>query len=128
MDAASMLTTTAVVVPKLGGPDVLEVRPWAVAIPGPDDVRVAVEAAAMSFADLLVMQGVHPERRKPPFVPGWDVVGKSKRLDPLSRPSRLATVWRDCRSLVAGPDTPLCEATGLCRFPTRSMLRRLSVW
>jgi NADPH2:quinone reductase len=37
---------------------------------------VQAEAAGISFADLLVMQGVHPERRKPPFVPGWDVVGE----------------------------------------------------
>ena len=54
----------------------LRVRSWWVRAPGPDEVRVRVEAAGLSFADLLVMQGVHPERRKPPFVPGWDVVGE----------------------------------------------------
>jgi NADPH2:quinone reductase len=34
-----------------------------------------VEAAGISFADLLICQGLHPERRRTPHVPGWDVVG-----------------------------------------------------
>jgi len=76
MQTVEPITSTAVVVPRLGGPEVLEVRPWEVSAPGPDEVRVRVDAAGISFADLLVMQGVHPERRKPPFVPGWDVVGE----------------------------------------------------
>ncbi len=70
------------VVPILGGPDVLEVQPWEVAAPGPDEVRVRVEAAGISYADLLVMQGVHPERRRPPFVPGWDIVGEVEAVGP----------------------------------------------
>jgi NADPH2:quinone reductase len=41
---------------------------------------VRVEAAGISFADLLECRGLHPERyypkrRRTPFVPGWDVVG-----------------------------------------------------
>jgi len=36
---------------------------------------VRVEATGISFADLLVCQGLHPERRPTPHVPGWDVVG-----------------------------------------------------
>lgn len=76
MSAPTPITTTGVIVPRLGGPDVLTVGPWDVPDPAPDEVRVRVEAAGISFADLLVMQGVHPERRKPPFVPGWDVVGE----------------------------------------------------
>ena len=34
-----------------------------------------MRAAGISCADLLMCQGRHPERRKPPFVRGWDVVG-----------------------------------------------------
>jgi NADPH2:quinone reductase len=37
---------------------------------------VRVEAAGISYADLLMCQGLHPERRRAPFVPGWDVVGE----------------------------------------------------
>ena len=43
--------------------------------PGPGEVRVKILAAGMSFADVSMREGVHPEARRPPFTPGWDVVG-----------------------------------------------------
>jgi NADPH2:quinone reductase len=58
-----------------GGAEALEVRPWEVAPPGPREVRIRVEAAGVSFADLLICQGLHPERRRTPHVPGWDALG-----------------------------------------------------
>jgi NADPH2:quinone reductase len=75
MNVAEPLTTTAVVADRYGGPEILQLRQWQVAPPGSDEVRLRVEAAGISFADLLICQGLHPERRKAPFVPGWDVVG-----------------------------------------------------
>src|SRR5262245_29415054 len=74
------LTSTAVVATRDGGPEMLQVRPWQVPPPGPDEVRIQVEAAGISFADLVMCQGLHPERyypgrRRTPLVPGWDVVG-----------------------------------------------------
>jgi len=69
------LMSTAVVLTRHGGPEALEVRQWEVAPPGPHELRVRVEAAGISFADLLICQGLHPERRRTPHVPGWDVVG-----------------------------------------------------
>jgi NADPH2:quinone reductase len=74
------LTSAAVVATRDGGPEVLEVREWRVRPPGPHEIRVRVEAAGISFADLLECRGLHPERyypkrRRTPFVPGWDIVG-----------------------------------------------------
>lgn len=43
--------------------------------PGPGEVRLKMLAAGVSFADVLMRQGIHPEARRPPFTPGWDVVG-----------------------------------------------------
>src|SRR5215831_415463 len=43
--------------------------------PRPGEVRVQVLAAGVSFADVSMREGVHPEARRPPFTPGWDVVG-----------------------------------------------------
>jgi len=74
------LTSAAVVATRNGGPESLQVRAWEVPPPGPDEVRIRVEAAGISFADLAICQDMHPERyypkrRRPPLVPGWDVVG-----------------------------------------------------
>ncbi len=79
-DQPGPLTSAAVVAARNGGPEVLQVRPWTVPPPGPDEVRIRVEAAGISFADLAICQDMHPERyfpkrRRPPLVPGWDVVG-----------------------------------------------------
>jgi NADPH2:quinone reductase len=43
--------------------------------PRPGEVRLKMLAAGVSFADVLMRQGIHPEARRPPFTPGWDVVG-----------------------------------------------------
>lgn len=37
---------------------------------------VRVLAAGVSYADLLMREGVHPETKKPPFSLGWDLVGR----------------------------------------------------
>src|SRR5215468_4523731 len=44
-------------------------------IPQPGEVRVKILAAGVSFADVSMREGIHPEARRPPFTPGWDVVG-----------------------------------------------------
>src|SRR5215471_4107158 len=43
--------------------------------PRSGEVRLKMLAAGVSFADVLMRQGIHPEARRPPFTPGWDVVG-----------------------------------------------------
>jgi NADPH:quinone reductase-like Zn-dependent oxidoreductase len=43
--------------------------------PNPGEVRVKVLAAGVSYADVAMRNGIHPEARRPPFTPGWDVVG-----------------------------------------------------
>jgi NADPH:quinone reductase-like Zn-dependent oxidoreductase len=47
----------AVVLTRHGGPEALQVRPWEVPPPGPKEF-VRVEAAGISFADLLICQGL----------------------------------------------------------------------
>src|SRR5215468_11160634 len=43
--------------------------------PGPGEVRLKMLAAGVSYPDVMMRQGIHPEARRPPFTPGWDVVG-----------------------------------------------------
>lgn len=43
--------------------------------PRPGEVRLKILTAGVSFADVSMREGIHPEARRPPFTPGWDVVG-----------------------------------------------------
>ena len=41
----------------------------------PGEVRIAVKAAGVSFANLLVIDGKHQNRAEPPFTPGTEIAG-----------------------------------------------------
>jgi NADPH:quinone reductase-like Zn-dependent oxidoreductase len=43
---------------------------------GPGDVRIAVKAAGINFADLLARSGVYPDAPSPPCVVGYEVAGE----------------------------------------------------
>lgn len=64
-----------IIVRRLGGPDVLESIEEDAPEPGPGELRVRVLVAGVSFADLLMREGIHPEKTILPFTPGWDIVG-----------------------------------------------------
>jgi NADPH2:quinone reductase len=50
--------------------------------PGPGQVRVAVAAAALNFADLLRIDGRYQEREDPPFTLGMELAGTVTALGP----------------------------------------------
>jgi synaptic vesicle membrane protein VAT-1 len=60
---------------KAGGPEVLEVREAPDPVPRSGQVRIAVEAAGINFADLLARQGLYPDAPKLPAVVGYEVAG-----------------------------------------------------
>jgi NADPH2:quinone reductase len=64
-----------VVVDHFGGPDVLRVVEEDVPRPGPGEVRVRVLAAGVSFTDALLRAGTYLGGPKPPFTPGYELVG-----------------------------------------------------
>ena len=66
----------AVVIPKHGPPDVLRVEERPDPPAGPGEVRVAVKAAGINFADLLARSGVYPDAPPPPCVVGYEVSGE----------------------------------------------------
>ncbi|MGH3758556.1 medium chain dehydrogenase/reductase family protein [Actinophytocola sp.] len=55
--------------------DCLQTRTEEIAAPPAGHVRVRVEAAGVSYGDLLFQRGVVPGGPKPPFVPGCDLTG-----------------------------------------------------
>jgi NADPH:quinone reductase-like Zn-dependent oxidoreductase len=66
----------AVVIPKHGSYDVLKVEELPDPPVGPGEVRVAVKAAGINFADLLARSGVYPDAPSPPCVVGYEVAGE----------------------------------------------------
>ncbi|MDB5097598.1 MAG: Synaptic vesicle rane protein [Cyanobacteria bacterium RYN_339] len=72
----------AVVITRHGGPDVLEVREMPDPVPGPGEVRIAVKASGINFADLMARMGLYPEAPKPPSVVGYEVAGVVDMLGP----------------------------------------------
>jgi NADPH:quinone reductase-like Zn-dependent oxidoreductase len=66
----------AVVISKQGGPDVLEVREMPDPSVGPGEVRIAVKAAGINFADTMARTGLYPDAPKTPCVLGYEVAGE----------------------------------------------------
>lgn len=64
----------ALVVPRTGGPEVLEVRRVPVPSPGAGQLLVSVAAAGVNFIDVYQRQGVYPIAT--PFVLGLEVAGR----------------------------------------------------
>lgn len=65
-----------VVIPRHGGPDVLEVRESPDPTPGRGEVRVRVEAAGINFADIMARMGLYPEAPPLPAVVGFEAAGR----------------------------------------------------
>ena len=66
----------AVVIPRLGGPDVLELRDFPEPTAGLGEELVYVEGAGVNFADILTASGGYPGTPKPPLVAGREFAGK----------------------------------------------------
>ncbi|HEU5003132.1 MAG TPA: zinc-binding dehydrogenase [Actinomycetota bacterium] len=58
-----------------GGPEVLEVREAPDLHPRAGQIRIAVSAAGVCFADVLARAGLYPDAPKPPTVVGYEVAG-----------------------------------------------------
>lgn len=71
-----------VVVRRVGGPEVLEVVEEDIPEPGAGQARVKVLAADVSFSDVNLRRGRYPGAPKPPFTPGYAMVGVVDQLGP----------------------------------------------
>lgn len=70
----------AVVITKHGPPEVLKVQERPDPIAGPGEIRIAVKAAGINFADLLARTGMYPDAPKTPSVVGYEVAGVVESL------------------------------------------------
>jgi synaptic vesicle membrane protein VAT-1 len=66
----------AVVITRHGPPEVLQVQERPEPPVGPGEVRVAVKAAGINFADTLARLGMYPDAPKVPCVVGYEAAGE----------------------------------------------------
>src|SRR5450631_251587 len=65
----------AVVITRLGGPEVLEVRDVPEPVPGKGEELIRVETGGLNFADTMTTHGGYPGTPKPPLVAGREFCG-----------------------------------------------------
>jgi hypothetical protein len=108
-----------VVITKHGDPSVLQVqqRPDP-GPPGPGQLRVAVRAAGVNFADHLARVGLYPDAPKLPAVVGYEVGGPSRPLATASiRAASANGYWLEHDS-VATPTSSTLRPPTPWRSPT----------
>jgi NADPH2:quinone reductase len=105
-----------VVVDHFGGPEVLKIVEEDDPRPGPGEVRISVLAAGVSFTDAQLRAGTYiPGGPKPPFTPGYEVVGVVEELGPgcsrLREGDRIGalTVWGADADRVCVPEATAVE-------------------
>jgi len=75
-------TMRTIEVTEFGYSDVLEPRERPIPQPGEGEVRIAVEAAGINYADVVQRQGAYPGGPEPPFVPGMEAAGTVDAVGP----------------------------------------------
>jgi NADPH:quinone reductase len=104
-----------VVVDRYGGPEVLRVVEEDDPRPGRGEVRVGVLAAGVSFTDAQLRAGTYLGVPKPPFTPGYELVGVVDELGPgcsrLREGDRVGalTVWGAYAERVCVPEANAVE-------------------
>ena len=105
-----------VVVNHFGGPEVLRIVEDSDPRPGPGEVRIRVLAAGVSFTDAQLRAGTYiPGGPKPPFTPGYEVVGIVEELGPGCSRRRegdrigALTVWGADADRVCVPEAAAVE-------------------
>ena len=64
-----------VCVTQRGAAETMALRTTTMERPDPGHAVVRVEAAGVSYGDVLLRRGVIPGGPKPPYVPGYDIAG-----------------------------------------------------
>ncbi len=65
-----------VLVPRLGNEDVLQVVESSIQNPKPKEVQVQVLHSIVSGSDVNMRRGTYPFQKKPPFTPGYSMIGR----------------------------------------------------
>jgi len=85
--------------------------------PQPGQVLIKVDAFGLNFADVMARKGLYREAPKPPFVPGYEVVGR------IEKPGAGITHFSKGQRVAASPGSVVMPNTPALRrrpwFPFR---------
>ncbi|MDJ0738000.1 MAG: medium chain dehydrogenase/reductase family protein [Nostocaceae cyanobacterium] len=111
------MTYKQVIITRHGGREVLQLIDAELPEPKPDEVRVKVIATGVAFTDILIREGLYPGVPKPPFSPGYEIVGVVDKIG--SQVSNLKLQQRVVAlTIVGGYSQYLClPATELIPIP-----------
>lgn len=88
----------AITITKYGARDVLALTDHPDPTPGPGEVRIAVAAAGLTFADVTARHGLYPDAPPPPCTVGYEVAGTVDALgdgvDSLTLGTRVLALTR----------------------------------
>ena len=70
-----MATNRRVVIARKGGPDALELRDEPLDPPKAGEVQVRIRMSGVAFGDILKREGFVPKQPRPPYTPGYDLLG-----------------------------------------------------
>lgn len=79
----------AFVLKRTGGPGVLQVREIPEPVPGPGEVRVALEFTGLNYAEILSRKGLYGWAPKRPYVPGMEGAGVIEQVGAGVEPKRV---------------------------------------
>ena len=86
----------ALVLTAHGAPEVLKIREQPEPVARRGQIRVAVRAAGVNFADIMARQGLYPDAPKPPAVLGYEVAGTVESV------GEGVTLWKVGDRVIAG--------------------------
>lgn len=69
-----------IVVPRYGGPEVMTIVEEPIPEPRPREIRVRIIAAGVGYPDVLIREGTYPGGPRPPFTPGYELIGTVDKL------------------------------------------------
>ena len=104
---------------RFGPPAGLRLTDWPSRAPGPGEVRVQVDSAALNFPDLLSIAGTYPIKSTPPFIPGVEGAGEvlacGAGVTRLHAGDRVC--WQDNAVKGSFAEDITLPETGLARIP-----------
>jgi NADPH:quinone reductase-like Zn-dependent oxidoreductase len=109
--------TTEVVLPGIVAPEGLQIRTRELAAPGPGQVRVAVEATGVSFAEQQMLRGKYYDQPPFPFVPGYDLVGTVTAVGPDGDESMIEIRYAAVTKVGAWASDVVLDADDLVEVP-----------